>query len=94
MMAVTNFSEIEDLVNSEELEAFARDRNWDEIWAYIEARVSGHPKEFYERLERDLRDWWKNGNLYHWKEGETNAFGMTKWEFGDPDFWYAGDWRD
>jgi len=40
-----------------------------------------------EALARDLRDWWKNGNFYVWKEEEVNAFGMMAWEAGDPDFW-------
>ena len=86
---------IEEFVNSYEIEMVAEDAPWsDYIWPYIEYRIKEDippdalTENNWQTLHDDLRDWWKNGNLYHWEEDESNAFGMGRWRLGDPDFPY------
>jgi hypothetical protein len=88
---------IEEFVNSFELEMVADDAPWDEyIWPYIERRIKERTvpdcptADQMHTLYQDLRDWWKNGNMYHWGEGEHNNFGMGRWRMGDEDFLYEG----
>lgn len=79
---------LEDAVNSPEaVEIVKEEFNWDALKALFEEKIGGPLGDLEDPLYRDLRDWWKNGNFYVWAEGETNAFGMHRWEMGDPDFW-------
>lgn len=72
---------LEEAVNTTE---YTEAQDWPEIFDDIVARAVeklGHPLEeaFLETLNRDLRDWWKNGNLV--------ADPDFPWTFGEYDFW-------
>jgi hypothetical protein len=80
----TTKQRIEEAVNSKEIEAEADNIifPWDYLFDRI-MEVAGSPildEDERSRLRRDLRDWWKNGNLYHQEPG-------AEWKLGDPDFW-------
>ena len=89
----THREAIEQFVNSREAEQLLGDNNFHEGWhealrpRLIAILGVDLPEEVEEPLYKDLRDWWKNGNFYHWEADEVNAFGMVAWELGDEDFW-------
>ena len=93
--AAAKAKEIEAVVNSQEaVDLVATIPQFTEGWYLllhlIERRIEEdiHPDD-QERLRKDLRDWWKQGNFRVWGEDEKEElFGVGKWEFGDPDFWY------
>ncbi len=75
---------IEEAVNSKEIEEEANHIEYPFDYLYDRIKeIAGSPtltEDEEDRLHRDLRDWWKNGNLYRQEPD-------TAWQLGDPDFW-------
>lgn len=84
---------IEKFFNSKEAEELLGDNDFSSAWDdLLQPRLTSLleqpiPSPVEDQLYKDLRDWWKNGNFYHWEEDEVNAFGMMKWSMDDIDFW-------
>jgi len=80
---------IENFVNSPAAVEIVENRwDWDALHSALKPLLNSllTPEE-EQHLHDDLRDWWKNGNFYHWEPGEVNPFGMERWRLNDPDFW-------
>jgi hypothetical protein len=73
---IPDASAIERTVNSEEVKNLPEGQRWEDVWSFINTNLPPLTQEMLDRLEWDLRDWWKNGNL--WDGG---------WEIGEWPFW-------
>lgn len=75
------------IVNSQALVDLVGDKHMfnilNEVQAHFEKRLGNVPPGAMEWIMDNLYDWWKNGNLYVWEEGSTNAFSMTPDSFLD-----------